>query len=139
MQNIPVKVGENGTIPSKGSEQAAGFDLYASHDFILPVQNSRLIGTEVQMAIPQGYYGQIFGRSGLAAKHGIMTLGGVIDSDYRGEVKVMLYNSSDEDLAFRKGERIAQMVVIPIYQGIMVDAALDSTSRGSDGFGSSGN
>jgi dUTP pyrophosphatase len=99
------------------------------------------VATGFAFAIPDGYEVQVRPRSGLALKHGITCLNtpGTIDSDYRGEVKVILANLGDEDFVINTGDRIAQIVVAPVTQGILVEVdALDDTERGAGGFGSTG-
>jgi dUTP pyrophosphatase len=99
------------------------------------------VATGFAFAIPDGYEVQVRPRSGLALKHGITCLNtpGTIDSDYRGEVKVILANLGDEDFVINTGDRIAQIVVAPVTQGVMVEVeALDDTERGTGGFGSTG-
>ena len=91
------------------------------------------------MALPEGTYGRVAPRSGLAVKHGIDTGAGVVDADYRGELGVVLFNNSDEDYTISEGERIAQLVVEKIWTGdITVVDSLDDTTRSSGGFGSTG-
>lgn len=130
-------------MPSKGSASAAGYDLYANLDHpvsILP-HKTELIGTGLSMAIPEGYFGGIYARSGLASKMGLRPANcvGVIDSDYRGEVKVALHNDSEEIRYVDPGERIGQIVIQAYGQAEFREAQeLDGTERGSGGFGSTG-
>ena len=130
-------------LPTYGTDHAAGADLYAlTHG---PVEiapgGTALIRTGVAVAIPQGYMGLIFARSGLAAKQGLAPANkvGVIDADYRGELIVFLHNHSGQPRTIEDGERIAQMVITPCFtaQFQTVDE-LDETQRGSGGFGSTG-
>lgn len=95
----------------KGSLQAAGYDLHAIDAGVVPKRGKALVGTGLAFGIPEGNYGRIAPRSGLAAKNSIDVGAGVIDSDYRGEVKVLLFNFSDEDFAFNQGDRIAQLII----------------------------
>ena len=107
----------------------------------MKVGECALIPTGVRIAIPEGFEVQVRPRSGLAAKNGVTVLNtpGTIDSDYRGEIKVILINLGKDDFVIKNGERIAQLVVAPVTQGIFVKVdALDETERGEKGFGSTG-
>lgn len=124
-------------LPMRGTSSAAGWDLYAAADGVVYAEEVTAIGTGIAVAIPEGYYGQIFGRSGLAKK-GVIVLGGVIDSDYRGEITVLL-SSITEDVTFHAGDRIAQLVILPLYVGGAKESVfLPTTLRGDKGFGSTG-
>ena len=128
------------TIPTKGSALAAGYDLYAAEDkLILPLENA-LISTDITIVLPLGTYGRIAARSGLALKHNLMVGGGVIDSDYTGIVKVILFNFSKIPFHVKKRERIAQLICEQIvYPHICISNALTpNTERGNAGFGSTG-
>lgn len=126
-------------LPKYMREGDAGLDLHAVENVIIPPQERRTISTGIAMAIPPGYAGLIWDRSGLAAKHGITTLGGVIDSNYRGEWKVILHNLSAEPFTVEKGMRIAQLLIQPVQQkGIKEVQELEETERNENGFGSSG-
>ena len=130
-------------LPTYGTDHAAGADLYAlTHG---PVEiapgGTALIRTGVAVAIPQGYMGLIFARSGRATKQGLAPANkvGVIDADYRGELIVFLHNHSGQPRTIEDGERIAQMVITPCFTAMFqVVDELDETSRGSGGFGSTG-
>ena len=145
MMNIKIKkLNADAIIPTRGSEKAAGYDLYAcieSDAVTIPAHSTVKIGTGLAIAVPDGYFGAIFARSGLAAKQGLRPANcvGVADSDYRGEYIVALHNDTDEDKAIAKGERIAQLVVMP-YLSVEFDEVeeLDETERGAGGFGSTG-
>ena len=138
------KINNLAKTPTKGSNSAAGYDLYAasSYDIIIQPHQTVKIGTGLTMAIPEGYFGGIFARSGLATKKGLAPANkvGVIDSDYRGEVIVALHNDTDGIQVVEAGDRIAQLVILPF---ISVDfnevEKLDETDRGAGGFGSTGN
>ena len=137
------KLDERATIPSYGSEYAAGFDLYAILDDELTIKSHEtiLVKTGLSMEIPVGYAGMIFARSGLATKKGLAPANkvGVVDSDYRGEVMVALHNHSNTDQTISNGERIAQMVIMPFYKAEFIEVEeLSDTERGSEGFGSTG-
>ncbi len=117
----------------------AAMDLYANEAKILQPNQRELISTGIAMAIPQGSVGLIWDRSGMAANHGIKSMGGVIDSNYRGEIKVVLHNLSGQPFAIEKGTRIAQMLIQPVEQKQILEVEeLDDTIRGEKGFGSSG-
>lgn len=138
------KLKENAHIPTRGSQYAAGYDLYACLDtesiVIAPHSNAK-IGTGFALAVPDGYFGAIFARSGLAAKQNLRPANcvGVADSDYRGEYIVMLHNDSDEAKIINNGERIAQLVIMPFVAADFTQVDdLDSTERGEGGFGSTG-
>lgn len=135
--------GQGVDLPSYESKEAAGMDIRAAVDehIILKPGERRLIPTGFQMALPEGYEAQIRPRSGLAYKNGITMLNspGTIDSDYRGEVKVLAINHGSEPFTVSKGDRIAQMVIAPVYQpGIAEVDELPATNRGDGGFGSTG-
>lgn len=132
------EVGPNGKLPVKAHPNDAGFDLFASEDYTIPPGKCCVVGTDVKVAIHDGFYGQIATRSGMAANRQIMTFGGVIDSNYRGELKVILMNLGDFECTIRKGDKIAQLVIIAIYTGTFTEGPLDVTDRGQSGFGSTG-
>ena len=133
------KLTKSATVPTKNNTSDAGWDLYAVEDAVINNGDRTTIDTGVAMAIPEGYVGLIWPRSGLAVKSGVDVFAGVIDSGYRGEIKVCLYNSSKEELNITTGDRIAQILFqeIPSFSLTIVDS-LDITERGGDGFGSSG-
>jgi dUTP pyrophosphatase len=128
--------------PSRGSEYAAGLDLCAVEQLFIWPGERKVIATGICIEIPTGFYGRIAPRSGLAVKHGIMTMAGIIDADYRGEIKVVLYNSSkDEHAKFEvsPGDRIAQLILQAVADfPIEVVAELSDTARAEGGFGSTG-
>ena len=137
------KLRENATVPTRGSANAAGYDLYACLDAPVTIapHATAMIGTGLSVAIPEGYFGAVFARSGLAAKQALRPANcvGVCDSDYRGEYIVALHNDGDCERTVESGERIAQLVVIP-YLSVEFDVVdeLDETARGAGGFGSTG-
>ncbi len=137
------KLKENATVPTRGSVHAAGYDLYAclENEVQIGAGETVKIGTGLSIAVPEGYFGAIFARSGLAAKEGLRPANcvGVADSDYRGEYIVALHNDSEAVRTVTPGERIAQLVVMP-YLSVEFEevAALDETERGAGGFGSTG-
>jgi dUTP pyrophosphatase len=128
---------EDAKIPTRGTSQSAGYDLYTPCDFTLPPQQTTLVKIGVKMEIPVGFYGRIAPRSSLGVK-GIDVFAGVVDSDYRNEIGVVLYNSTNRMFVLNKGERIAQMIIEKHYSpDIQVTESLDSTDR-IGGFGSTG-
>ncbi|MCF0138369.1 MAG: dUTP diphosphatase [Oscillospiraceae bacterium] len=136
-----IKLSEDARTPTKAHEDDAGFDLYASEDYLLKAHEFGMVCTGICIELPEGTEGQVRPRSGLAAKHGITLLNspGTIDSGYRGEVRCILINHGSEDFLITKGMRIAQLVVKPIYETEFVEVrALDTSDRGEGGFGSSG-
>lgn len=138
------KLKENAIAPSRGSAQAAGYDLYAcieSESVVIPAHCTVKIGTGLAFSLPEGYFGAIFARSGLAAKEGLRPANcvGVADSDYRGEYIVALHNDTDTDKTVKAGERIAQLVIMPFLSAEFTESDdLDQTDRGAGGFGSTG-
>jgi dUTP pyrophosphatase len=125
--------------PRYGRAGDAGLDLFASEQYELAPGARHVFGTGIAIAVPDGYVGLVWDRSGLATSAGITTMAGVIDATYRGEVRVPLLNTGDEPYVVQVGDRIAQLLVqaIPVVEVIEVDA-LDETQRGDAGFGSSG-
>ena len=127
------------TLPRRGSALAAGLDVCSIEDLSIGPKQRAMARTGLAVAIPPGFYGRIAPRSGLAAKNGLDVLAGVIDSDYRGELCCLLYNTSDELLNLPAGSKICQLI---IEQIITPEAAwasdLDETARGAGGFGSTG-
>ncbi|MCR5366903.1 MULTISPECIES: dUTP diphosphatase [Eubacterium] len=146
INKLPVnikKIKPNATVPTYGSANAAGADLYACIDSDITIASGEtiLIPTGLSMELPEGYAGLIYARSGLASKKGLAPANkvGVVDSDYRGEVMVALHNHSNKDAVIEPGERIAQLVITPYLMGIFTEVdALGDTERGSGGFGSTG-
>ena len=144
METIMVKIlDEHASVPTFGSAFAAGADLYSIEPdtVTIPPNSTRKMSTGLAMAIPDGYFGAIFARSGLATKQGLRPANcvGVVDADYRGEVIVALHNDTEDTQVIPPFARIAQMVILPVpkieYQ---VVEELDDTSRGDKGFGSTG-
>ncbi len=137
------KLNPNATVPTYGSADAAGADLYACIDTektIAPGETF-LVPTGIAMAIPTGYVGLIFARSGLACKRDLAPANkvGVIDSDYRGEIMVALHNHGKQERAIEPAERIAQIAIMPVTQATFeLSESLDDTNRGAGGFGSTG-
>jgi len=142
MMEIEIKkLNDAAVLPTRGSREAAGNDLYSLEDATIRPGEVHKFGVGFAAAIPPGYFGAIFSRSGMSTNRGLTVSTGVsvIDSDYRGEIFVGLRNESDIDQAVRTGDRIAQLVIIP-YREIVFRAVevLPETERGHGGFGSSG-
>ncbi|HEY3491107.1 MAG TPA: dUTP diphosphatase [Candidatus Deferrimicrobiaceae bacterium] len=138
-----VRPGSESLLPARQTEGAAGFDLRADveSELVIPPMGRHAVPTGIAVAIPHGAEGQVRPRSGLALDHGITCLNspGTIDSDYRGEVKVILANLGDRPFVVRRGDRIAQIVFAPVAEAsFRVVDALDETGRGDGGFGSTG-
>lgn len=138
-----MKLDEKAKVPTYGTEYAAGADLYACMDepVTVPAGSTAFIHTGIAMSIPEGLVGLIYARSGLACKKGLAPANkvGVIDSDYRGEIIVALYNHSSEEIVVESGERVAQMVITPYVAAQYEEVdSLDATVRGGGGFGSTG-
>jgi dUTP pyrophosphatase len=130
-------------LPSYATPGSAGMDLRAAlaEPFILAPGERTMMPTGLKMAVPEGFEGCVRPRSGLAAKHGISIVNapGTIDSDYRGEVKVLLINLGKEPVTFNRGDRIAQLLIQPVAQVVVTASdSLDDTSRGEGGFGHTG-
>lgn len=138
-----IKLNENAKAPTYGSEFAAGADLYACEggEVTIAAGETKLIHTGLALEIPEGYAGLIYARSGIATKRGLAPANkvGVIDSDYRGEIMVSLYNHSGQPQSIADGERIAQLVITPFLSVEYTETeALSDTKRGDGGFGSTG-
>lgn len=138
------KLRPEAVIPTSGSKYAAGYDLYACPEedkVVIAPHTTAKIGTGLSIAVPEGYFGAVFARSGLATKQGLRPANcvGVCDSDYRGEYIVALHNDTDSEQTITKGDRIAQLVVMP-YLAVEFEEKdeLSETERGAGGFGSTG-
>lgn len=137
------KLSTTAGIPSRGSEQAAGWDLYIDSIEPVPIQphETKMIGTGIAIELPENTFGAVYPRSGLSTKQGIILANtvGIIDSDYRGEVKIALHNRTDETVILNPMERVAQLIVTP-YVPVELERVedLSDTDRGSGGFGSTG-
>jgi dUTP pyrophosphatase len=144
MKRLGVKVkilNPDAIIPKYQTEEAAGFDLHSVDEKTIKAGERDVVKTGLAVALPKGYELQVRPRSGLALKNGITVLNspGTVDSDYRGELMVILLNTSKEDFVIKKNDRIAQAVIKEILQAdFAVVDELDSTERGSGGFGSTG-
>ncbi|MBQ4300279.1 MAG: dUTP diphosphatase [Lachnospiraceae bacterium] len=134
---------DSAKLPERGSDMAAGYDLFAdiAEDIIIDPHTTAMIGTGLAVAIPEGYFGGIYARSGLSSKEGLRPANctGVVDADYRGEIKVALHNDSDFERTITPGQKIAQMVIMPFLSVEFQQVEqLDNTDRGEGGFGSTG-
>lgn len=146
MSNIQIKVKKlkpNAIMPTRGTEYAAGADLYACIDnpIVIAPHETVMIGTGLAMEIPEGYAGLIYPRSGIASKRGLAPANkvGVVDPDYRGEFMLAMHNHSSKPASIEPGERIAQLVITPFLTANFFEAdKLSDTVRGTGGFGSTG-
>ena len=137
------KLREQAQMPTRGSAAAAGYDLYACIDeaVVIAPHTTAKIGTGLSVAVPEGYFGAVFARSGLASKQGLRPANcvGVCDADYRGEYIVALHNDTDEERTVMPGDRIAQLVIMPFLPAEFEEVdELTETQRGAGGFGSTG-
>ncbi len=136
---VPAVVGEGATLPEYTSAGAAGADLRASEAVVIAPGGRAAVATNLRIQIPPGHVGLVWPRSGLAVRHGLDTLAGVIDSDYRGEVRVALVNHGDAPFAIAVGDRVAQLLVQRVERAAFVAApSLEDSARGEGGFGSTG-
>ena len=141
--SIRTTLRSGGTLPTYASKGSAGADLYALLETPVTIGPGErcLIPTGIRLQIPEGYEGQVRPRSGLAVKHGVTVANapGTIDSDYRGEIKVILVNLSDKPYTVESKDRIAQLVIAPVLQAsFQISDSLDESARGENGFGSTG-
>lgn len=134
------KLSEFASSPTRASVLAAGFDLSSAHDLLIQPGDRALCKTDLQLGIPEGCYGRIAPRSGLALKYGIDVGAGVIDRDYRGNVGVILFNLGKEPFQIKRGDRIAQLICEQVLDVEVIEdpSLLDNTERGEGGFGSTG-
>lgn len=138
---IPIVLSADAQLPTYETDGAAGMDLRCTEEFVLEPLERRMVPTGLKVAIPKGFEGQVRPRSGLAIRLGLSMVNtpGTIDSDYRGEIKVLLINLGKEVVKVSKGERIAQLVVCPVARAEwIVTQELEDTTRGEGGFGSTG-
>lgn len=137
---LQVKIcSENARVPSRGSTGAAGYDLYASVGVEIKAGSWGLIETDISIELPSNCYGRIAARSGLAIHHGIMIGAGVIDQDYKGMIKVVLFNWSSKDFNVKIGDRVAQLILEVIQTPrVEVVSSISTSARGGGGFGSTG-
>ena len=137
---IVKKLSDDATVPTRGSEFAAGYDLYAAKAVDIPAMGKAIIHTDLAMAIPEGCYGRIAPRSGFSWKNHTDVGAGVIDRDYRGNVGVVIFNHSSDVINVKKGDRVAQLILERNITPPIVECLeeLPETSRGEGGFGSTG-
>ena len=136
-----MKLSDHATMPTSGSEDAAGYDLYATRDVCIHAGDTEMIDTGVCIEIPVGFFGGVYSRSGLSTKKGLAVINGVgvIDSDYRGSIKVPLHNHGNSRQWVKAGERIAQLVIQPyVKEEFEIVEELTETERGAGSFGSTG-
>jgi dUTP pyrophosphatase len=131
------KLDRDAKLPERKRDGDAGLDLYCIEDFEIEPNEIKIVRTGIAVEIPKGYFGMIKDRSGLASK-GLHVLAGIIDENYRGEIKVVLINLGKEKLKFEKYSRIAQLLIIPYLKVEIKEDELSQTERGENGFGSSG-
>lgn len=137
---MKVMLDEGALMPTKAHNTDAGFDLKCSHRVVVPARGSAIIDTGVHVELPPASVGMLKSKSGLNVKHGI-TSEGVIDEGYTGAIVVKLYNNSDIDYTFEPGDKITQLVVLPVFKVNIIQTDLENfidTERGAKGFGSSG-
>lgn len=141
--NVKVKLDEGARLPEKAHDADGGYDIFARHGFCVFGTKGNMIGegthnTGVHIEIPKGYVGMLKSKSGLNMKHGL-TGEGVVDSGYAGSIFVKLYNHTDKDYWFDKGDKIIQLVIMPIADATLIESdEFDPTERGDGGFGSTG-
>jgi dUTP pyrophosphatase len=139
MEQIRIqKVSPEATLPTRAHADDAGLDLYSLEDVLLAPQQGKTSRTGIALALPPGHVGLVADRSSLA-KRGVKTAGGVIDAGYRGEIHIVLWNISSVPVELKRGERIAQLMILPVATPAVLEVReLDETARGLKGFGSSG-
>lgn len=133
------KLKENAVVPRYAHEGDAAMDLFSTEDCVVAVGKRVLVSTGIAMELPEGYFASIRGKSGLALKKGICILGGVIEHGYRGEYGVVVLNTGDEDFEIKAGDRVAQVVIVPVATAeVEVVEELSETTRGEGAWGSTG-
>jgi len=133
------KLDPRATLPTRGSASSAGLDIYSIEDFTIGPGQRLVARSGLSVAVPEGFYGRVAPRSGLAVKHGLDVLAGVIDADYRGELLCALYNSGDEPISLPAKSKICQLIIEKIATPAATWAEeLTETARGAGGFGSTG-
>eukprot|EP00042_Codosiga_hollandica_P007427 m.17401 g.17401 ORF g.17401 m.17401 type:complete len:184 (+) comp29201_c0_seq1:40-591(+) len=126
-------------LPQRQSALAAGYDLFSAHDVVIPAQGKAIVPTDIAIALPEGCYGRVAPRSGLAWKNHLDVAAGVIDADYRGNVGVVLFNHAQSEFQVKRGDRVAQLILERILTpDVQEMTALPDTARGVAGFGSTG-
>lgn len=138
MINLNIKLDEGAFMPIRAYKTDAGLDLMIPIDVEIPAHGNCFIDTGVHMEIPSGYFGKLETKSGLNSKH-IVSMGGVIDANYTGSIKVILYNLSENSFLFNRGDKIIQIIIQPCeYPYLHIVEKLSDSERGNNGFGSSG-
>lgn len=135
------KLHEDAILPQYASNSESGADVFAIQDYVVKAGERVLVKTGIAIELPQGYEAQVRSKSGIALKSGVMVLNspGTIDESYRGEVGVILFNTSKEDYIIEKGHKVAQLVIVPVEQTMFIEAEeLSDSVRGEGGFGSTG-
>lgn len=136
------KLKEDAKAPSYSYEGDAGLDIFSYEEFVLKPGERKTVSTAIAIEFPKGYVALVWDKSGVASKFGIKSMGGVIDSHYRGELKIVMFNTSSQDYAVKKGDKIVQLLIQPVEHAelkvLSQDEELSSTERGEKGFGSSG-
>jgi dUTP pyrophosphatase len=133
------KLSEDAKIPSYATEGDAGMDIYANEDIVVEPGKRVLVSTGISASFPKGYVALVWDKSGHAVKRGIKTMAGVIDAGYRGEWKIALYNTSEENFEIKKHDKIAQVLIQPVKSAEIEEVSeLSDTERGEGGFGSTG-
>ena len=133
------KLTQNATVPKQKTKYSAGYDLCTNAKGKIKREDRTIITTGIAVKIPEGYVGIIKSRSGLSVRHGLEVGAGVIDSDYTGELKIIMHNHGDKDYHYKSGERIAQLLIMPvIHKPFKLVKDLEETERGNSGFGSTG-
>lgn len=137
---IPIqRIDPQATLPTYAHPGDAGMDIYSNETCVLAPHERRAIKTGVALAIPQGYVGLVWDKSGRALKEGLTTMAGVIDAGYRGEVMIVMLNTSDSPASIERGQKLSQVLIQPVESAELVEVAtLDDSSRGTGGFGSTG-
>lgn len=136
---MKIVVDEGAGIPIRAHATDAGLDLYATEGKMIYKGRSEVFDTGVHVALPPNTYGKIESKSGLNVNHGVVSCGGVIDEGYTGSIKVKLYNLGERHYRIRKGDKIAQLIVMPcLYEPVEIVGSLEETDRGNNGFGSTG-
>ena len=133
-----VKLSSNAITPSLATPFAAGYDLFSAQTIIVPAKGKQLISTDIAIQLPNNCYGRIAPRSGLSWEHFIDVGAGVIDADYRGNIKVLLFNFGEKDYQVNQGDRIAQLIITKVERFPFTEVTLDPTDRNRKGFGSTG-
>jgi len=134
---LVTKLSEHAHLPTRGSALAAGLDLYALEEHVIAPRSGALVGTGISVEVPPGYYGRIAPRSGLSVKTSLVVNAGVIDADYRGEVKIVFHNFTEHEVKLARGDRVAQLILEQIGMFEVEEVSeLGASERGANGFGS---